>query len=60
MCAIQIIVIIIIVIIDDGKWFAAKVFKESSELQASGSSISLPFIPLTGWGDFPSHCIPSL
>ena len=46
--------------IDDGKWFVAKVLKESSELQASGSSISLPFIPLTGWRDFPSHCIPSL
>ena len=46
--------------IDDGKWFAAKALKESSELQATSSSISLPFIPSTGWRDFPSHSIPSL
>ena len=46
--------------IDNGKWFAAKVLKESPQIQATGSSISLPFIPSTGWRDFPSHCIPSL
>ena len=46
--------------IDNAKWFTAKVLKECSELQATGSSTSLPFIPSTGWHDFPSHCIPSL
>ena len=46
--------------INNGKWLAGQVLKESSELQATGSSILLPFIPLTGWRDFPSHCIPSL
>ena len=46
--------------IDNGKWFAAKVLKESPQIQATGSSISLPFIPSTSWREFPSHCIPSL
>ena len=46
--------------IDNGKWFAAKVIKESLELQATGSSITLLFIPSTGWRDFPSHCILSI
>ena len=46
--------------IDNGKWFAAKVLKESSGLQANSSSISVPFIPSNGWHAFPSHNIPSL
>ena len=46
--------------INNGKWFAAKVLKETPQIQAIGSSISLPFIPLTGWQNFPSHCIPSI
>ena len=46
--------------IDDGKWFVAKVLKESSELQATHSSNTLPFIPSTCWPDFPSHYVPSL
>ena len=46
--------------IDNGKWFAAKVLKESCESKANCSSISLPFIPSTGWRSFPSQNIPSL
>ena len=46
--------------IDDGKWFASKVLKESLELQPTVSTILLPFILSTGWRDFPSHSIPSL
>ena len=46
--------------IDNGKWFAAKVLKESCESKANCSSISLPFIPSTGWRSFPFQNIPSL
>ena len=46
--------------IDDGKWFAAKVLKESSDSQPSCTSTSVPFIPSTGWRAFLSQNIPSL
>ena len=46
--------------IDNGKWFAAKVLKESSDLQENGNLTLPPFIPLTGRRAFPSNTIPSL
>ena len=46
--------------IDNGKWFAAKILKESSEKQADCPLNSLPIIPSTGWRVFPSQNIPSL
>ena len=46
--------------IDNGKWFASKVLKESSYLQENGNLTSPPFIPSTGRRAFPSNNIPSL
>ena len=46
--------------IDNGKWFAAKVLKESSDLQENGDLTLLPFIPSTGRRAFPSNSIPFL
>ena len=46
--------------IDNGKWFAATVLKESSDLQENGNLTFPPFIPSTGRRDFPSNNIPSL
>ena len=46
--------------IDNGKCFATKVLKESSDLQKIGNLTSPPFIPSTGWRAFPSNNIPSL
>ena len=43
--------------IDNGKWFAAKVLRESSDLQESGNLTSLLFIPSTGRRAFPSNNI---
>ena len=46
--------------IDYGKWFAAKVLKESSDLQENGNLNSPPFIPSTGRRAFPANNISSL
>ena len=46
--------------IDNGKWFASKALKESSELQENGNLTSPPFVPSTDWRAFPSNNIPSL
>ena len=46
--------------IDRGKWFAAKVLQENSDVITNSGSISLPCIPLNGWRVFPSQNIPSL
>ena len=46
--------------IDNSKWFAAKVLKESSDLQENGNLTSPPFIPSTGRRAFPSNNIPFL
>ena len=46
--------------INNGKWFAAKVLKESSDLQENGNLTSPPFIPSTGRRAFPSNNTPSL
>ena len=46
--------------IDNGKWFASKVLKESSYLQENGNLTSPPFILSTGRRAFPSNNIPSL
>ena len=46
--------------IDNGKWFAAKVLKESSDLQENGNLTLPPFIPSTGRRAFPPNNIPSL
>ena len=46
--------------IDNGKRFAAKVLKESSDLQENGNLTSPAFIPSTGRRAFPSNNIPSL
>lgn len=46
--------------IDNGKWFAAKIVKESSGIQGNCPLNSAPVIPSTGWRAFPSQNIPSL
>ena len=46
--------------IDNGKWLAAKVLIESSDLQENGNLTSPPFIPSTGRRALPSNNIPSL
>lgn len=46
--------------IDNGKWFAAKVLKESSDLQESSNFTSPPLIPSPSWHTFLSNNIPSL
>ena len=46
--------------IDRGKWFAAKVLQENSDVKTNSGSISLPCIPSNGWRVFPSQNIPSL
>ena len=46
--------------IDHGKWFAAKVLQENSDVKTNSGSISIPCIPSTGWRVFPSQNIPSL
>lgn len=46
--------------IDNGKWFAAKIVKESSGIQGNCPLNSAPIIPSTGWRAFPSQNIPSL
>ena len=46
--------------IDRGKWFAAKVLQENSDVITNSGSISLPCIPSNGWRVFPSQNIPSL
>ena len=46
--------------VDNGKWFPAKVLKESSDLQENGNLTSPPFIHSTGRRAFPSNNIPSL
>ena len=43
-----------------GKWFAAKVLQENSDVKTNSGSISLPCIPSNGWRVFPSQNIPSL
>ena len=46
--------------IDNGKWFATKVVKESSDLQENGN-LTLPlFIPSSSWRAFPANNISSL
>ena len=45
---------------DNGKWFAAKVLKESSNLEENGNLTSPPFFPSTGCRAFPSNNIRSL
>ena len=45
---------------DRGKWLAAKVLQENSDVITNSGSISLPCIPLNGWYVFPSQNIPSL
>ena len=46
--------------IDHGKWFAAKVLQENSDVKTNSGSISLPCIPSNGWRVFPSQNILSL
>ena len=46
--------------VDNGKWFAAKVLKESSDLQENDNLTSPRFIPSTCWRAFPSNNVPSL
>ena len=46
--------------IDHGKWFAAKVLQENSDVKTNSGSISIPCILSTGWRVFPSQNIPSL
>ena len=46
--------------IDNDKWFATKVVKESSDLQENRNFTSPPFIPSTGWRAFPPNNIPTL
>jgi len=46
--------------IDNGKWFAAKIVKESSGIQGNCPEDSAPIIPSTSWHAFPSQKIPSL
>lgn len=46
--------------IDNGKWFAAKVLKESSDLQESSNFTSPPLIPSPSWHTFLRNNIPSL
>ena len=46
--------------IDRGKWFAAKVLQENSDVKTNSGTISLPSIPSNGWRVFPSQNIPSL
>ena len=46
--------------IDRGKWFAAKVLQENSDVKTNSGSISLTCIPSNGWRVFPSQNIPSL
>ena len=43
-----------------GKWFAAKVLQENSDVKTNSGSISLPCIPSNGWRVFSSQNIPSL
>lgn len=45
--------------IDDGKWFAAKVLKDSQKTECTRqSNTQIPVIPLTGWDNFQSRDIP--
>ena len=46
--------------VDNGKWFAAKVLKESSDLPENGNLTSYPFIHSIGRRAFSSNNIPSL
>ena len=50
--------------IDQGKWFAAKVLKENTEMRNDESMNSeltfVPTVPASGWRSFPSQDIPSL
>ena len=46
--------------IDHGKWFAAKVLHENSDVKTKSGSISIPCVLSTGWRVFPSQNIPSL
>lgn len=46
--------------IDNGKWLASKILKESSDVQGKCSVSAVPFTPSSGWHAFPSHNIPSL
>ena len=50
--------------IDDGKWFALKVMKESNEVRGKGECLQdgvvIPVVPSSGWCSFQSKDIPSL